>query len=100
MEIEIATAIVGNYMNVLVAHIGGGDPVYGNADDPIRFADSKLAHIHCCAAKEYANNLLQTRKKNLGSFLPAIQLMLILIALSTFLNQQSKNSWELQPAII
>jgi len=56
-EESIATAIVGNYMNKLVVHVGGGDPVYGNADDPIRFAVSKLAHIHCCIAKSYAENL-------------------------------------------
>lgn len=56
-EESIATALVGNYMNVLVAHIGGGDPVYGNADDPIRFAVSKLAHIHFTTANQYAQNL-------------------------------------------
>ena len=60
-EESIATAIVGNYMEKLVVHIGGGDPVYGNADDPMRFAVSKLAHIHCCAAKPYTDNL-----KNIG----------------------------------
>tara|TARA_B100000953_G_scaffold268894_1_gene238353 strand:+ start:6627 stop:7796 length:1170 start_codon:yes stop_codon:yes gene_type:complete len=57
-EESIATAIVGNYMNKLVVHIGGGDTVFGNADDPVRFAVSKLAHIHCCSAQEYANNLI------------------------------------------
>jgi len=56
-EESIATALVGNYMDVLVAHIGGGDPVYGNADDPVRFAVSKLAHIHFTTALEYAENL-------------------------------------------
>jgi GDP/UDP-N,N'-diacetylbacillosamine 2-epimerase (hydrolysing) len=56
-EESIATALVGNYMDVLVAHVGGGDPVYGNADDPIRFAVSKLAHIHFTTALEYAENL-------------------------------------------
>jgi GDP/UDP-N,N'-diacetylbacillosamine 2-epimerase (hydrolysing) len=56
-EESIATALVGNYMNVLVAHYGGGDTVFGNADDPIRFAVSKLAHIHFTGAKEYAQNL-------------------------------------------
>ena len=60
-EESIATAIVGNYMEKLVVHIGGGDPVYGNADDPMRFAVSKLAHIHCCTAQKYADNL-----KNIG----------------------------------
>lgn len=57
-EESIATCTVGNYMDVLVAHIGGGDPVYGNADDPIRFACSKLAHIHFTTAQAYADNLL------------------------------------------
>lgn len=56
-EESIATCVVGNYMNVLVAHIGGGDTVYGNADDPIRWACSKLANIHFTTSKKYANNL-------------------------------------------
>lgn len=56
-EESMATALVGNYMNILVAHIAGGDPVYGNADDPVRFAVSKLSHIHFAFAKEYAKNL-------------------------------------------
>lgn len=58
-EESIATALVGNYMNVLVAHFGGGDSVFGNADDPIRFAVSKLSHIHLTNAKEYADNLIK-----------------------------------------
>ena len=58
-EESIATCVVGNYMDILVAHIGGGDPVYGNADDPIRMACSKLAHIHFATAQDYANNILK-----------------------------------------
>jgi GDP/UDP-N,N'-diacetylbacillosamine 2-epimerase (hydrolysing) len=58
-EESIATCIVGNYMNVLVAHLGGGDPVYGNSDDPIRFACSKLAHIHFTTSQFYADNLIK-----------------------------------------
>lgn len=56
-EESIATSIVGNYMEKLVAHIGGGDPVFGNADDPIRMAVSKLSHIHFVTAKDYGKNL-------------------------------------------
>mgnify|MGYP006411420263 FL=1 len=56
-EESIATAIVGNYMGCLVVHLAGGDPTFGNADDPMRFAVSKLSHIHCTFANEYANNL-------------------------------------------
>jgi GDP/UDP-N,N'-diacetylbacillosamine 2-epimerase (hydrolysing) len=68
-EESIATAIVGNYMEKLVVHIGGGDPVYGNADDPIRFAVSKLAHIHCCTAKPYADNLNNIGEEDFRIFL-------------------------------
>ena len=67
-EESIATAIVGNYMNKLVVHIGGGDSVYGNADDPIRFSVSKLAHLHCCIAKEYAENLINIREERFRVF--------------------------------
>lgn len=67
-EESIATAVVGNYMEKLVVHIGGGDPVYGNADDPMRFAVSKLAHIHCCFAQSYANNLLKIGEENFRIF--------------------------------
>jgi GDP/UDP-N,N'-diacetylbacillosamine 2-epimerase (hydrolysing) len=58
-EESIACCVVGNYMDVKVAHIGGGDTVYGNADDPIRFACSDLAHIHFTTSQQYADNLLK-----------------------------------------
>lgn len=58
-EESIATCVVGNYMDVLTVHIGGGDPVYGNADDPIRFACSKLAQVHVTFAQDYADNLIK-----------------------------------------
>lgn len=67
-EEAIATAIVGNYHKKLVAHIGGGDPVYGNADDPIRFAVSKLSHIHLTTAKEYSENLLKIGEEEFRIF--------------------------------
>ena len=67
-EESIGTAVVGNYMDKLVVHIGGGDSVYGNADDPVRFAVSKLAHIHCCFSKEYADNLLNLSENSFRVF--------------------------------
>ena len=67
-EESLATAIVGNYMNVLVAHLGGGDTVYGNADDPVRFAVSKLAHIHFAFAKPYAENLIRSGEEEFRVF--------------------------------
>ena len=56
-EESLATAVVGNYMNVVVAHVGGGDTVFGNEDDPVRFAVSKLAHLHFTTCEQYADNL-------------------------------------------
>ena len=57
-EEAIAGSIVANYMDILSVHIGGGDPVYGNADDPIRFACSELSHIHFATSQSYADNLI------------------------------------------
>jgi len=57
-EESIACCVVGNYMDVRVAHIAGGDTVYGNSDDPIRFACSELAHIHFTLAQKYSDNLV------------------------------------------
>ncbi len=67
-EESIATAVVGNYMDILVAHIGGGDAVYGNSDDPIRFAVSKLAHIHFVFSNVSANNLKKVGEEEFRIF--------------------------------
>ncbi|MBN1914131.1 MAG: UDP-N-acetylglucosamine 2-epimerase (hydrolyzing) [Candidatus Omnitrophica bacterium] len=67
-EESIAAAIVCNYMNVLFAHIGGGDTVFGNADDPIRFAASKLAHIHLATSRKSAENLLNIGEEKFRVF--------------------------------
>lgn len=67
-EESIAAAVVGNYMGVLVAHIGGGDTVYGNADDPVRFAVSKLASVHFASSKESAENLLKIGEEKFRVF--------------------------------
>jgi GDP/UDP-N,N'-diacetylbacillosamine 2-epimerase (hydrolysing) len=56
-EEGIAAAIVANYSETLLLHICGGDPVWGNSDDPVRFAISKLAHIHCVTHPEHVKNL-------------------------------------------
>jgi len=45
-EESITTALLGAYLNIPVAHIGGGDRVIGNVDDQVRHAVTKLAHIH------------------------------------------------------
>ena len=63
-EEGIASAIVANYSETLLLHICGGDPVWGNADDPIRFSISKLAHIHCVTHPEHKENLIKLGEEN------------------------------------
>jgi GDP/UDP-N,N'-diacetylbacillosamine 2-epimerase (hydrolysing) len=58
-EESITTALVGTYLNIPVIHIGGGDRVIGNADDQIRHAVTKLAHLHLVTNKESEQRVLQ-----------------------------------------
>jgi GDP/UDP-N,N'-diacetylbacillosamine 2-epimerase (hydrolysing) len=67
-EESMAAAIVANYMDVLLAHIGGGDTVFGNTDDPVRFAVSKLAHIHLATSAQSAANLVKIGEESFRVF--------------------------------
>ncbi len=67
-EESLAAAIVGNYHQVLVVHAGGGDTVYGNADDTVRFAVSKLAHIHLPLIEAYAKNIKHVGEEDFRVF--------------------------------
>ncbi len=67
-EEPLAAAIVANYQKKLLVHIGGGDPVYGNADDPVRFAVSKLAHVHLVNSEVYAQNLRNVGEEDFRIF--------------------------------
>lgn len=67
-EEPLATATVGNYLDVPVAHIFGGDPVWGNADDPVRHAVSKLAHIHLTACADHRDRLVQMGEHEFRTF--------------------------------
>ena len=44
-EESIAAAIVGNYFGILIMHIGGGDPAFGNTDD-VDFGSTDLSRTH------------------------------------------------------
>lgn len=58
-EEPMAAAIAANYMKIPMAHVAGGDSAYGNADDPIRHAVSKLAHLHFTTAKAHKERLIK-----------------------------------------
>lgn len=57
-EESMATALVGAYTNIPVAHICGGDRVVGNVDDQVRHAVTKLAHLHFTTNQESADRVL------------------------------------------
>jgi GDP/UDP-N,N'-diacetylbacillosamine 2-epimerase (hydrolysing) len=58
-EESMTTALVGAYMNIPVAHVGGGDRVIGNVDDQIRHAVTKLAHLHFTTNEESAERIIR-----------------------------------------
>jgi GDP/UDP-N,N'-diacetylbacillosamine 2-epimerase (hydrolysing) len=58
-EEAMSTALVGNYLNIPVAHIAGGDRAVGNADDQVRHAVTKLAHLHFATNAQSARRILR-----------------------------------------
>jgi len=54
----LAGVIVGNFCNILVAHVEGGE-ISGTIDELIRHAITKLSHIHFVANKEAKQRLIQ-----------------------------------------
>ncbi len=58
-EEAINAALAGAYMNIAVAHLGGGDLVVGNVDDSVRHAVTKLAHLHLVMSEDSAQRVLR-----------------------------------------
>lgn len=58
-EEAVTISLVGVYMNIPVAHLGGGDKVWGNVDDTVRHAVTKLAHLHFPATEENAQRIIR-----------------------------------------
>ena len=58
-EEAMTAALVGSYMNIPIAHVGGGDRVIGNVDDQIRHAVTKLSHLHFATNYESAERIIK-----------------------------------------
>jgi GDP/UDP-N,N'-diacetylbacillosamine 2-epimerase (hydrolysing) len=91
-EESMAAALVSTYMNIPLIHIAGGDRVVGNADDQIRHAVTKLAHIHLTTNIESKNRIISLgeqkfRVHNVGN--PGLDRMINVKKLS--ISQLSKN---------
>jgi GDP/UDP-N,N'-diacetylbacillosamine 2-epimerase (hydrolysing) len=77
-EEPLNCAILCNYIKVPFLHISGGDYAYGNADDMIRHAISKIAHVHFVTNQESKERLIKMGEEswrviNVG--LPAIDII-------------------------
>ena len=56
---EVLSAVIAaSYMNILVAHLEGGD-VSGNIDESVRHAVTKLSHIHFATNQKSAKRIVQ-----------------------------------------
>lgn len=59
-EEALSVALTGAYIDIPVAHIAGGDIAKdGNIDNSVRYATSKLAHLHFTILEEHRNTLLK-----------------------------------------
>jgi len=54
----MAGAVVGAYMNKLVAHVAGGD-LSGSIDEPNRHVITRFAHLHFVANEKYRERLMR-----------------------------------------
>lgn len=55
----LAAATAGHLCDIPVAHVHGGDRAVGQADDSLRHAITKLAHVHFPATPQSARRLLR-----------------------------------------
>jgi len=55
---NLAGAIVGSHMNILVSHVEGGD-VTGTIDESIRHATTKFAHLHFTSNEQATKRLIK-----------------------------------------
>jgi GDP/UDP-N,N'-diacetylbacillosamine 2-epimerase (hydrolysing) len=59
-EEAITVSLTGAYMDIPVAHIAGGDITKdGNIDNSVRYAASKMSHIHFTILEEHRKTLLK-----------------------------------------
>jgi GDP/UDP-N,N'-diacetylbacillosamine 2-epimerase (hydrolysing) len=61
-EEPLVGAMAGNYMNIPVVHLAGGDntaPIDGDVDEQVRHATTKLSNVHLTMAEEHTARLIK-----------------------------------------
>jgi len=82
----LALVIAATYMNIPVAHIHGGDKsIGGHADDNVRHAITKMAHIHFAASEESGKRIIKLGEDPTKVFIVGAP------ALDTILNESLSN---------
>lgn len=68
-EEAISTSITCAYMDIVCAHIAGGDIAKdGNIDNSVRYATSKFAHVHFTILPEHKKNLIRLGEEERNIF--------------------------------
>src|SRR2546422_4987084 len=63
-EEPLALSLCGAYMNIPIAHYGAGDRVVGNADDTIRHAISRVAHLLLTTNEDARQRLIRSGEQD------------------------------------
>lgn len=74
----LAMAMAASYMNVVIAHISGGDITGSGLDEPARHAITKFAHLHFAATKKSAQRIIKMGEEPWRVFVAAPELDSIL----------------------
>ncbi|GAG30955.1 unnamed protein product, partial [marine sediment metagenome] len=85
-----AAAISASTMNIIVAHINGGDNGFGDIDNNIRHAITKFAHLHFTASKKSMTRVLKLGEEDWRVFQVGA------LALDTILKENFLSKDELQ----
>jgi len=74
----MAPALVATALNIPIAHVCGGDLTEGAIDNQVRYALTKLSHLHFVVLEEHARRVRQTGEESNRIFLtgePALDLL-------------------------
>ena len=63
----LAAAICGATMNIVVAHLHGGE-ISGTVDESIRHSITKLSHIHLAASEKSAQRIIKLGENSKNVF--------------------------------
>ena len=85
----LAASLAGFYLNILIAHINGGDVSGGTIDESIRHAITKISHIHLAYTKLNAERIRKMGEEKERIFVTGS------LAIEALLNEKLKSKEEI-----